>query len=204
MLPVMPVLARLRHLPLDVWWKRSPAHSFSKTFVYVGVVVRLVVRENENALPFERRTEKFSTHHGRPAGVACSFQVREDLVSGDIFEVRNVLNEDPTGSEFSDDSCVFVPETAPPVESALLAPGSDAEVLAGEAAADEIDWLEVVLADAFDVEESWDTGPPFSEDFIAKGVDFYLKSSFEACPLQTEVDSAYAREKAAVGQRHAV
>jgi hypothetical protein len=160
--PVTPVLARLRHLPLDVWWKRSPAHTFSNALMYVGVVVTFVVRKDEDPLPFERRTESFKTHHGRPAGVACSFQVRADPVSADILEVRNVLNEYPSGLEFADDAGVFDPEdgSVADVESALLTSGSPAEVLAGEATADEIDWFEVAATDAFDVEESWDIGPP--------------------------------------------
>jgi len=59
----------------------------------------------------------------------------------DIFEVRNVLNEYPSGLEFADDAGIFDPEdgAVSGVESALLASGSSAEVLAGETAADEID-----------------------------------------------------------------
>jgi hypothetical protein len=128
------------------------------------------VSEDENTFPFERRTEGFKTHHGRPAGVACSFQVTDDPISAFILEVRNVLNEDPTGSEFSDDAGVLKPETASLKESTFFASGCTAEVLAGETTADEVNWLEVVLANIFDVGESWDIGPPFGEDFIAKGV----------------------------------
>jgi len=164
--------------------------------MYVGVVTC----EDEYSLPLEWGLENVNTHHGRPAGVACSFQVREDLVSSDIFEIRNVLNEDPTGSEFADDPGVLEPEAASLVETALLASCSPAEVLAGETAADEIDWLEVVTADVPDVGESWDIRPPLSEDFVAEGVALHLPRSLEPRPFEAEVDAAYAREKAAVGQ----
>lgn len=202
--PVTPVLARLRHLPLDVWWKRSPAHSFSKALMYVGVVVTFVVRKDENPFPFERRTESFKTHHGRPAGVACSFQVSDDPVSADILEIRNVLNEYPAGLEFADDAGVFDPEdgTVSDVESTLLASGSATEVLAGEAAADEIDWLEVAAADVSNVGESWDIGPPSGEDFVAELVDFNLPCGLEPSPFQAKINSTDACEQAAMGQRH--
>jgi hypothetical protein len=164
--------------------------------------VTVVVSEDENPFPFERRSESLKTHHGRPAGVACSFQVREDLVSAFILEVRNVLNEDPMGSEFSNDAGVFKPETASLKESALFASGCSAKVLAGEAAADEVNWLEVVLADVFNVGEFWDIGPPFGEDFIAKGVFLNLPHGLKPGPFQTEVNAANAREKAAMSQTH--
>jgi hypothetical protein len=172
--------------------------------MYVGVVVTQVVRKNEDPLPFERRTESFKTHHGRPAGVACSFQVRDDPVSADISEIRNVLNENPAGLEFADDAGVFDPEdgAVSDVESSLLTSGSTAEVLAGETAADEIDGLEVVFADVSNVGESWDIGPPFGEDFVAELLDLDLPRGLEPRPFQAEVDPADACKQAAMGQRH--
>ncbi len=98
-------------------------------------------------MSFERRLEGVTTHHARPAGVVCSFQVTEHDVSAVSFEVRNVLNKDPIWSDFSDDSGILEPESASFEESAFFPACSDAEVLAGEAAADEVDWGEVVFSD---------------------------------------------------------
>ena len=87
------------------------------------------------------------------------------------------------------------------MKSTFLSSGCDGDVLAGEAAADEIDWLEVVLADTFDVKESWDIRPSLFEDFIAEGIDLDLPRRLEPSPFQTKVDTADTREQAAVGQR---
>lgn len=98
MLPVIPLFARLRQRPLEVWWKRGSGfdgsgsgHDFSKIAVAVGVVTT----EDERPVAPVRRTEALSVHHLRPAGVADSFHVVDDLVSAVIAEPRNVLNENP-------------------------------------------------------------------------------------------------------------
>lgn len=128
------------------------------------------------------------------------FQVREDDVCAVITEIRNVLNKNPIWSEFTDDSGELEPETGSVDESSFFVPSGNADVLAGEAAADEIDGLEVIDANFSDVGESWDIGPPLLENFVAEFVDLHLPSSLKPSPFQTEVDAAYAREKTAMGQ----
>jgi len=45
-----------------------------------------------------------STHHERPAGVACRLQVGEHPVSASSSKARYILSEDPRRSELGDDS----------------------------------------------------------------------------------------------------
>jgi hypothetical protein len=51
-----------------------------------------------------------STHHDRPSGVAASFQVREHPIAASAAERRNVLSDDPSGSELVDDAVHLGPE----------------------------------------------------------------------------------------------
>jgi hypothetical protein len=87
-----------------------------------------------------------STHHDRPSGVARSFQVSEYPVSAPAAESRNVLSHDPKGSDFLDEPEHFRPEAgAGPLDAGALA--GRADVLAGEAAADDIG-IEPVLSES--------------------------------------------------------
>jgi len=53
-----------------------------------------------------------STHHKRFAGVAERFQVIENPVNSESSDARHILNDDEKGSDFSDETGVFKPETA--------------------------------------------------------------------------------------------
>lgn len=84
-----------------------------------------------------RCTGMDSPHHERPAGVAERFQVREHPVSSESSEPRDVLSEDPIGSQFGHDPSHFVPQAGTlSVEAGALA--GNADVLAREASGDEI------------------------------------------------------------------
>jgi hypothetical protein len=79
-----------------------------------------------------------STHHGRASGVARSFQVREHPVSAASSESSDILNENPTGSEFPDEPGELSPET----RSLSLDTGAssrDGDVLTREAAGNDVD-----------------------------------------------------------------
>jgi len=78
------------------------------------------------------------------------------------------------------------------VESAAL-PG-DAEVLAGESAANNVNGFEVVLADFPHVPVSADFGPVLFEDFGCIIIVLHLPDRRDASALESEVDTADTRE----------
>jgi hypothetical protein len=85
-----------------------------------------------------------STHHERPSGVACSFQVAEDPIRAATAESRDILSDDPTWLDFADNSRILRPQPGPsPFDARALAGARD--ILAGEAAADEVDGSDAVL-----------------------------------------------------------
>lgn len=92
------------------------------------------VRHKPHALPAVGRADIVSTHHERPAGVACRFQVAHDLVGGAGAYPWDVLADDPARLEFSDDPRELGPEVA--VVGLGTPLSRDAEGLAGEASDD--------------------------------------------------------------------
>jgi hypothetical protein len=72
-----------------------------------------------------------------------------------------------------------------------------AEVLTGEAAADEIDRFEVVRADLSDVLESRGVREVAREDRLTVGVLLDLPGDPHPGPLEAEVEAADSREEAA-------
>src|SRR5258708_3708295 len=86
-----------------------------------------------------RRLDVVSTHHSRPPGVACFFQVAEQPVSSENAEARRVFNADDIGSTGCDKPIELMPEPgAGAVESSLvLSCGCSTDVLTREAACPE-------------------------------------------------------------------
>jgi hypothetical protein len=70
------------------------------------------VGHDPDSLPSVRGANVVSTHHERPSGVACFFQVLQDEVTASSSESTDVFNKNPTGSELSDESGVLEPESA--------------------------------------------------------------------------------------------
>jgi hypothetical protein len=79
-------------------------------------------------------------------------------------------------------------------------PSGDADVLAGESPADDIDWFEVVLSGCSDIEFPVNAGPPRFKDAVAEGVDFDLPDRFYPGPFKPQLYAAYAAEKAPMTQ----
>ena len=101
------------------------------------VLLAMGVGKNVNPLPPMGRSGMGSTHHGRSPGVAARFQVAENPVSPSLPEEMAVLNNNPIGSDFSDDACVFSPEIGASAVDAFAATRR-ADILAGEPATDDI------------------------------------------------------------------
>lgn len=140
-----------------------------------------------------------STHHERPSGVACSFQVGEDDVSPATAESRDILSDDPTRSDFLDEPEHLFPESG----TLAFDPGTLAgrrDVLAGEAAADDIGmdpfFDQSSLGEGPHVLEERDGRPVLAEDASGMGLGLAKSDRLESAgELQAERESTDAAEK---------
>jgi len=89
------------------------------------------------------RPDGTSWNNERPAGVACNFQVREYGVEAEFNMATNILGNDPSRPELSNESIHLWPEMSRVRCAALVA--GDAEGLAGIAAADKVDMRDSVM-----------------------------------------------------------
>jgi hypothetical protein len=156
-----------------------------------------------------RRFNVVSTHHERPAGVARRFQVLEHLVGcsnsrllkAASSDARHVLSNDPTGSEFANESG----ELGPQVTLVLLglALSRDRVRLAGEAADDGVDSLSHKLscAEPSNVVMDGHPRPVRREHFAGERLD--LAECDRAKPtraLEAEADPADPAEQVEDGE----
>ena|SRR6266481_155110 len=165
----------------------------------------LGVAQNPDPVPLVRCPECPSTHHDRPAGVACSFQRSKYAVRPSSSQIRNVLNEEPVGPDFADD-----PEHLPPQPAAF--PGKsrpsacDGNVLAGEAAADEVDlWCECFNVFSGQPVNVWMYGnrwPVPGEHAAAIRVDFAEKHGLKSAAPKPQSEAADAAEQINYRQSH--
>jgi hypothetical protein len=141
-----------------------------------------------------------STHHERPAGVARRLQVAEDGICTATAQSRHVLDEHPAWTEFADDAGELPPEAA--AESGDPdAPAGGGDVLAGEAASDEIDALERGAPGEADVTASNNVGPVPGEDVLTVRLPLDLPAHREPGALEPERHATDAREE--IAARHA-
>jgi hypothetical protein len=155
------------------------------------------VGHDPDPLPSVRGANVVSTHHERPSGVACFFQVLQDEVTASSSESTDVFNKNPTGSELSDESCVLEPESAAGAFLYTRTFASDGHVLAGEAAADEVDSsgnrsgceLSYVIVDRH-------SGPASREDRLAVRFDFAKGHGLESArSVEAKADTADTAEE---------
>lgn len=107
-----------------------------------------------------------------------------------------VLHDDVAGSKLANDPGELGPKTrAGSVDSGAVAGG--AEVLTGEAAADEVDRREVLRADLADVFEALRLGEVAREDGPAVGVLLDLPERRHSAAVEAELEAADPREEAA-------
>jgi hypothetical protein len=110
-------------------------------------------------------------------------------------EGGDVLHDDVSGSKLANDPGELTPKTrASSIEARSSAGG--AEVLAGEAAADEVDRREVLRADLADVLEALGLGEVSPEDREAVRVLLDLPRDAHPRALESEVEAADTREEA--------
>ncbi len=104
----------------------------------------VTVGHNPDPLPLVRGIDGTSRYTDRPDGVAFRFQASRHDVKPARAESRNVLSEDPTGSQLAHDPQVFEPQAAAGSAEPFTLAG-DADVLAGKPAGDEIDPSNAVM-----------------------------------------------------------
>lgn len=138
-----------------------------------------------------------STHHERPCGVICCFQVIEYPVRSESSQVRNVLSDDPIWSAFSDEPGKLAPKPAALAVDAGAA-ARLRNILAGEAAGDEIDGNSIgskaLRGKAADVGKDWRIGPVMGEDSSAEVVGFAECSRSHPGSFKAEAESANSAE----------
>jgi hypothetical protein len=151
------------------------------------------------------RCPELSSRQARPLRVIpCFGQVSEN--SSDRASVPalplpgeeggHVLHDDVAGSKLANDPGELGPKT----RAGAVDPGSSAgaaEVLTGEAAADEVDRVEVVDPDLSHVLVSGGAGEVTGEDGSAVGVELDLPVDPHPGPLEAEVESADPGKEAA-------
>jgi hypothetical protein len=144
------------------------------------------VAHDPDAVAAVRRPDVSSTHHERPCGVARRFQVAEHGICAATAQSRHVLDEHPAWPKLADDPGEFAPESAavPALDPGAAAGGGD--VLAGEAAGDEVDALEGGGAGEPHIPASGDGGPVSGEDVLTVGLRLHLPAHHEAGALEPE------------------
>lgn len=133
-----------------------------------------------------------------PARGQVSENTSKPLVTSESWDV---LHDDVSGSKLANDPSELGPKTrALTVDASLVA--SDAEVLAGEASADEVDGGEVVCSDRSHVFESLGVGEVLGEYGSAVGVELDLPEGAHSGSLEAEVEAADPCEERADREGH--
>lgn len=125
-------------------------------------------------------------------------KVTQDLVEAADAQGRDVFDDNIFRPERADDAAELSPEARSSARQ-TGAPAEIADVLAREAAADEIDLQRGVRLsrEGADIVEARDALPVASEDRSAVGVAFDLPVAAEARAVEAEVESADAGEERA-------
>jgi len=109
----------------------------------------------------------------------------------------DVLHDNVSGSKLANDPSELVPKTGPCAGEPGPFSGV-ADVLAGEAAADEIDFpVAFFRGERADIGVSPDIGPVLGEDFLGIRVNLHLPCTLHPGPLKAEIKTTDAAEEGA-------
>jgi hypothetical protein len=138
-----------------------------------------------------------SWNNNRPPGVAIGFQVSKHLVEAQGDVTSNILSNDPSGSDFANNSAHFRPEVT--VIRFACAPPGVTERLTGVSSTDEFDSSDSILIQSICCKGSYiviagDSGPVFCEDGAAVGVDLAERDSSHSGSLKSETEPADSAE----------
>ncbi len=139
-----------------------------------------------------------STHHERPSGVACSFQIAENPIRASTAQSRDVLNDAPTRANLSDDASEFGPQARPLTVDAFALAGTG-DVLAGEATADEVNRADPIRfkasrRESADVFVEGDFRPVLGEDLAGIRFDLTEGHGGHADGFEPQAEPANAAE----------
>ena len=121
--------------PLIAYSRRRPSRG--EPLLRVPYRLAVGVGHNKHPLPSVRSPGMDSTDHERPRGVARSFQIKENPVSAESAEARDVFSHDPIRSGKLNNSEHLRPE--PALVRLAVAPARDRDRLAGETAGNDVD-----------------------------------------------------------------
>ena len=119
----------------------------------------------------------------------------------------DVFGDDVARAEFADEPVELKPETrARPFEARAFT--GEADVLAGEAAANDVDWSNAVLFKSCCIEcphvvIDWNVAPVFAKNRLGVGFSLAKSGGFDARPLETQREPADAREQVKASHRFA-
>lgn len=136
-----------------------------------------------------------SRNNKRPRGVAETFQVSEHIVECHCDEASNIFANDPSGSCECNDAAHFRPEVAVVILAFLLA--GDAEGLAGESSADDIDSskpTQSLCIKGVDVVKAGHLGPVFTQDRLAVGIPLAESYGFHPSPFKAKGETTDTRK----------
>lgn len=155
------------------------------------------VGHKEELLPAVRGADVAGGDDASPHGVTAPFEVTRNNVQPRRSEARNVLDDDEARRQLVDDARELPPETRPRiVEPELLA--GDAEPLAREPAADEIDWGKMGSSNGSYVVMPCRAWPVPGEHGTTERIALHLPEHRpEAFSLQTELQATDAAEEGA-------
>jgi hypothetical protein len=154
------------------------------------------VGNNPDTVPSVDRADGCSWYNKRPCGVTFHFQVSKHVVESQRDDSSNVFSNNPSGSDFADESKHFWPEIT--VIFFAKALPCNGERLAWKSAANEVDWMLIanhpVLLQLFsrqlpDIAVNWDTWKVLLQYLLAKGVDFAKSHGLHSCPPCGERES---------------
>jgi hypothetical protein len=152
------------------------------------------LRDDPDPLAAVRGTEIVSTHHARPAGVACRFQVAKHDICAASTQRRHVLCDDPSWSQCPDEPRVFSPQSASfPCFNPRPLPRTG-DVLTGKPANDGVNasppLLRQVIADQSNVTPPPHGRPMPLQDAPAVGIDLDLAHARPAGTLKPQIEAA--------------
>lgn len=182
-----------------------PSHAFAES-EYFGATLNSKISASEHA-EYPSATlgdaEVLSVKNSPPADIPDPLHLHED--SGEISSAvagkqsRNILPNDISRLEFIYDPRHLVEETGPPArESGPLA--GNAQVLAREPAAHDVNRGELDRPYIPDVRVLGHVGPAVGEDAPGGGVDLHLPRAPQPGPFKAEIKPAHAGEEAS--ERH--
>jgi hypothetical protein len=113
-------------------------------------------------------------------------EATEDFVQSARAKGCNILDDDVARVDFFDETAIFVPKTASLASESESVTG-DADVLAGESSADNVNGFMYVLGGkSFNVFKNRHVWPVFLKNSTAYGVNFAERNGSHTCTLKPE------------------